>query len=209
MLLPLFPLQLVVFPGEDLKLHIFEPRYKQLIRECESEGITFGIPAFVDGKLAEYGTEMTLAEVFRVYDEGEMDVLVQGIRPFHLTRFIREAPGKLYAAGEVECIENDPDALGAPLDELMDLYTRLHHLFQTDLNQHTFGQPNLSFRLAHEVGLTLEQKVGFLGIPREGDRLAALADHLRNVLPILEAAEHAKKHIRGNGHFKKLPRLDL
>ncbi len=209
MLLPLFPLQLVVFPGEDLKLHIFEPRYKQLIRECESEGITFGIPAYVEGKLAEFGTEMALARVFHVYEEGEMDILVQGQRPFHLSRFIREAPGKLYAAGEVECIENDPDTQDAPLDELMDLYSRLHQLFQTNRDQHDFSQLYLSFRLAHEVGLTLEQKVGFLGIPREGDRLIALAEHLRNVLPILEAAENAKKHIRGNGHFKKFPSLDL
>ena len=80
--LPLFPLQLVVFPGEKLKLHIFEPRYKQLVGECRDEKMTFGLPAFFDGRVAEYGTEMRLLTIFKTYDDGRMDIMTEGVAAF-------------------------------------------------------------------------------------------------------------------------------
>ncbi|MCL4691877.1 MAG: peptidase, partial [Candidatus Hydrogenedentes bacterium] len=103
--LPLFPLQLVVFPGEKLKLHIFEPRYKQLVGECQGEGITFGIPAYLEGRVAEFGTEMRLLNIFRTYENGEKDVLVEGVAAFQLLRFQRAIPDKLYSGGDVLVIE--------------------------------------------------------------------------------------------------------
>ena len=77
--MPMFPLQLVVFPGEHLNLHIFEPRYKQLILECEKEKKTFGVPSFIEGKMMEIGTEMRLIAVEKKYENGEMDVRTEGV----------------------------------------------------------------------------------------------------------------------------------
>ena len=73
--LPLFPLKLVAFPGERLNLHIFEPRYKQLIRECSENQITFGIPAFIDNKIVNIGTEIKLEKIENTYENGELDAV--------------------------------------------------------------------------------------------------------------------------------------
>lgn len=67
-------MSLVVYPGEDLNLHIFEPRYKQLISECKAQGKPFGIPAVVKNKVKELGTLVQVAEVVKVEDNGEMDI---------------------------------------------------------------------------------------------------------------------------------------
>ena len=72
--LPLFPLNVVAFPGEQLNLHIFEPRYKQLIAEIAQTNGTFGIPLFVNGRVAEYGTEMQLTNIEKVHPNGEIDI---------------------------------------------------------------------------------------------------------------------------------------
>jgi len=209
MYLPLFPLELVVFPGEKLKLHIFEPRYKQLICECRESGGTFGIPPFIEGKVAEYGTEVSLLNVFKTYDDGEMDILTEGQRAFRLKRFIREVPDKLYSGGEVTMLDNDADDSGVSIEELAKIYGQFHELLRTGYTRDRFDHQNVSFQLAQEVGLNLAQKVRLLSIPREGDRLQVLIDHLHQAIPVLEAAEETKKRLRGNGRFKQLPKLEL
>ena len=74
MKLPFFPLQSIFFPGETVPLHIFEPRYKQLIADCRANAITFGIPVFINNVM-EYGTEVQLVEVVNTYEGGEMDIV--------------------------------------------------------------------------------------------------------------------------------------
>jgi Lon protease-like protein len=209
MFLPLFPLELVAFPGEQLKLHVFEPRYKQLFAECESEGQTFGLPAFVDGRLAEYGTEMRLVQVFNRYPGGELDVLTEGVRVFHLERFVRETPGKLYAGAHVTFIENDSMSYPVTQEEVARQYRRFHELLQSPATREDFSKPNVSFEIAHEIGMTLIQKVKLLSIPREADRQLAIVEHLHNVIPMVEAAENTRKRVRGNGHFHKPPPLEF
>ena len=99
-LLPLFPLNLVAFPGEKLNLHIFEPRYRELVRDCFTEGLTFGIPPFLDNAVQELGTEMRLLSVEKTHTGGEMDIRTEAIGVFRVRKFLRQAPGKLYAAAE-------------------------------------------------------------------------------------------------------------
>ena len=78
--LPLFPLSLIVFPGEELRLHIFEPRYRQLIQECIDDQITFGIPAVMDADMGNIATEVVLEGVEKRYAEGRMDITTRGVR---------------------------------------------------------------------------------------------------------------------------------
>ncbi|NJL77077.1 MAG: hypothetical protein HC892_20750 [Saprospiraceae bacterium] len=106
-ILPLFPLQLVAFPGEALNLHIFEPRYRQLIQECETDGITFGIPAFIDGRVQEIGTEIELIAIEKRYGDGKLDVKTKGIGIFKIEEFLSRAPSKLYPGAKVKKIEDD------------------------------------------------------------------------------------------------------
>ena len=168
--LPIFPLQLVVFPGEKLKLHIFEPRYKQLIGECRDDDITFGLPAHIDGRVSEYGTEMRLINIFETYDDGRMDILADGVAAFHLDTFIREVPEKLYFGAQVTVLRNIPDAIPHTTDELARQYERLHELMRTGYMRDTFVTKNVSYQIAQEVGLTLSQKIELLALEKEADR---------------------------------------
>lgn len=210
-LLPLFPLQAVVFPGEQMRLHIFEPRYQQLMAECESEGITFGIPCHLHGGLADIGTEMRLLQIFQRYPDGESDILVEGVGVFRLQRFVRDVPGKLYSAGEVERL---PEGDAGPGVEsvrarLRERYETLREVLGLDPSEPLPDAPRLSFVLGQEMGLRLEQKLHLLAIRDEAERQEFLLKHLEEIIPVLEAAEETRRRVSGNGHFHKFPELEL
>ena len=207
--LPLFPLELVVFPGEHLRLHVFEPRYKQLIAECREGNTTFGIPAYINGGVAEYGTEMTLEQISKTYEDGEMDILTRGQRAFRLERFMRDVPGKLYSGGEVTFVENLESTTTVPKEALSQRFRRLHELLDTGYEREDFEGPNLSFQLGQEVGLTIYQKVKLLSLERESEREALIIEHMDEVIPKLEAVGETKRRIQGNGHFHRFPTLEL
>ena len=99
--IPIFPLSIVVYPGEDLNLHIFEPRYKQLIKECHEQKKPFGIPSVIDNKVQENGTLVQITEMTKVYDNGEMDIKTQGVQVFRILELIKEIPDKLYSGAIV------------------------------------------------------------------------------------------------------------
>jgi Lon protease-like protein len=199
----------VVFPGEKLKLHIFEPRYKQLIGECRDHNITFGIPAYMDGRVSEYGTEMRLVTISKTYDDGRMDILTEGIAAFHLDEFVRSLPDKLYHAAHVTIIGNDPTAYAITTDELATQYARLHNVMKTDYLRNSFSTKNVSFEIAQEVGLKLSQKVELLALEKESDRQLMLLNHLHTIIPVLEGVQETRRRIRQNGHFKTFPPLDV
>ena len=92
--IPIFPLAIVVYPGEALNLHIFEPRYKQLINECHAAKKPFGIPAVVKDKMSEMGTLMQITEISEVYDDGKMDIKTEGVQVFRILEVINELPEK-------------------------------------------------------------------------------------------------------------------
>lgn len=207
--LPMFPLQLVVFPREKIHLHVFEPRYKQLIHECRDDSITFGIPPYLDGKIVEYGTEMHLMDIVQTYDNGEMDIIAEGVRVFHLHSFTKVAPEKLYPAGTVTFIENDPASEPGMTDQLAAAFAEFHRLLDTGYERDRFDTPSVSFQIAHEVGMTIEQKVHLLAEPKEALRQRLLVQHLNQAIPLLEAAKATERRIRRNGHFVKLPPIDL
>ena len=98
---PIFPLGIVVFPGEQLNLHIFEPRYKQLINECQNEKKLFGIPSVIDNRMQDYGTLMSITEITTVYDNGELDIKTRGSQVFRVLEVIKEIPEKLYSGAIV------------------------------------------------------------------------------------------------------------
>ena len=108
-LLPLFPLQMVVFPTEKLNLHIFEPRYKQLIREVEHNKTTFGIPAFIDGKVMPIGTELKLVSIEKKYDNGELDIKTIGVGVFMTKEFYMVTPNKLYPGADIKRLKNEAE----------------------------------------------------------------------------------------------------
>ncbi len=203
--LPLFPLNLVIFPGESLNLHIFEPRYRQLVNECLAEEKSFGIPAFIDGKLPGYGTRVEIMTLDKRYDDGQLDIKTEGVSVFRLLNFENPAPGKLYAGGR---IVNVPAGGGysALSDQLIKQVAELYDLLETDAD-YDETQPNLSYQVAHKVGLSVEQEYTLLTLTEETERQQFLLWHLDKVIPVLADMERTKQRIRMNGHFKNLDPL--
>src|SRR5437762_2436263 len=99
--IPIFPLDIVVYPGEALNLHIFEPRYKQLIKECIAAQKPFGIPAVLERRIEQYGTVIEIVELVKEYDNGEMDIKTKGAQIFRVLEVIKELPEKLYSGAIV------------------------------------------------------------------------------------------------------------
>nr|WP_299708490.1 LON peptidase substrate-binding domain-containing protein [uncultured Pontibacter sp.] len=202
--MPLFPLNVVVFPGEKLNLHIFEPRYKQLINDCVESDSTFGIPTYINNGVGLYGTEIKLLNVEKKYETGEMDICTQGMGIFKIIEFDRTAPGKLYAGGKVEEVEDiaDEDIVTRVQiqEKLQELYTSLgiSNIF-LDL-----PEDFKSYDIAHHLGLNTEQEYTLLQCNSEALRQEMILQHLNQVLPIVAETERLKERVKLNGHFKNL-----
>lgn len=206
--LPFFPLKLVAFPGERLNLHVFEPRYKQLINECLEEGKTFGIPVYHENEIRDFGTEMKVIKVVREYPTGEMDINTVGVHAFKIHSFEEQVKGKLYAGGKVSLIENQMDADDNDFKRLRELAKSLVSLIKMDEKLDVEVMTH-SFELAHKMGLSLEQEYDLLQMTRESERLEYMINHLERALPIVREMEQAKNKIKMNGHFKNLDPLNF
>lgn len=202
--LPLFPLQLVAFPDEKLNLHVFEPRYKQMITECHEQGTTFGIPAFIDGKVMDVGTEMQLVNIQETYDNGEMDIKTKGIGLFKITNFYKQYKDKLYAAGDILPFnytrEGDVDISQGIIEGVQELFGLLK------INKPIPEDPStlFTFDLAHHVGLSVEQEYQLLSIKEEIQRQQYMLDHLRQLIPTVREMQRLKERVQMNGHFKNI-----
>ena len=205
--LPFFPLNLVAFPGEELNLHVFEPRYKQLVNECLDQGTTFGIPAYIHNKL-ELGTEVEITELVKTYSDGRMDIRTKGLAIFKVLDYENPVEGKLYSGGMVEIqkinLEVDPIKVGKIKSIMKDFYK----LLKVE-NPYLADEFNTSFSLAHKIGLSLEEEYQLLKISEETARLDFILEHLERTTPVVKELEKTKEKIAMNGHFKKLGPLDF
>lgn len=103
----MFPLGVFLLPGEEIPLRIFEPRYKQLIGECQENGNSFGIPYIIGDEIKTYGSEVELLNVVARNNKGEMVIMIKGVRNFHLLDFTETLPGKLYGGGIIEYVDDN------------------------------------------------------------------------------------------------------
>ncbi len=206
-MLPLFPLQLVVYPGEQLPLHIFEKRYQQLISDCKEEDISFGIPTYIDKKL-EYGTEVKLQKVAKEYPEGESDIICVGTRIFRIKNFYQQFPGKLYSGAKVEYLEDNDSSAQDLQEELLKNIAILYVELTID-SPPVFDIPFVSYQVAHKIGLALHQEYHLLTLRSELERLQYLIGHLKVTIPVVREMNRAKEVIQMNGHFKNFDPLDF
>lgn len=202
--IPIFPLGIVVYPGENLNLHIFEPRYKQLIKECSENKKSFGIPAVIDNRLQERGTLMTVTEVSKVYDNGEMDIKTKGERVFRTLEIIKEVPDKLYSGAIVNYPDNKEQGDIELMRRVMNGIRELHKLLNVSKDFNKPDEELKTYEVAHHVGLTLQEEYELLGLMDELQRLEYLKRHLTKVLPLVAEMEGLKEKIKQNGHFKNL-----
>ncbi|PCJ60831.1 MAG: hypothetical protein COA73_07990 [Candidatus Hydrogenedentota bacterium] len=186
MLLALFPLQLIIFPGEEIPLHIFESRYRQLIAECRDEGIAFGMPLAMDGKISQYGTEVELVKIIRTYETGEMDIVVRGKRIFKIDDVVTEVPDKLYSGAMISWLDID-----ATFDEAVqeNVLRKFKHALKLANKEFPIPSPipaNISYIITPKLGLTPAQKLEILSANPESKRQEILLRHLDRVIEALK-----------------------
>jgi hypothetical protein len=202
--LPLFPLSLVVYPGEEVRLHIFEARYRQLIEECLEEGTTFGIPVVIDQQAKQIATELEVLSMDRKHQGGEMDVSTRGLHRIDIQEFFRVSPGKLYPGGMVEQISDDYTTDPGLQEVVFGLLSQLHQAL--GITKQLAKEPSevQSFLLAHHIGFTLEQEFELLSIGSESDRLLYMRHHLEQTIPVVLQTERLKAKAKLNGHYKNI-----
>ena len=208
--IPIFPLGIVVYPGEKVHLHIFEPRYKQLILECKESEKPFGVPTVLNNRLQEIGTLVQISDIVQTYENGEMDIKTQGLKVFRILEVIKSVPEKLYSGAIVNYPENELDEGNRKLmQNVIRGVKELHRLLNISKDFKKPEEELKSYDVAHHAGLSLEEEYELLGLMKELQRQEYLKRHLHKVLPMLMEMEQLKEKVKLNGHFRNLSALDL
>jgi len=202
--LPLFPLKLVAFPEEELNLHIFEPRYKQLIRECEQNGTTFGIPTFLNNKVMDFGTEIELIKIVKKGTDGSMDIKTRGIGIFKIHEYYTIISDKMYSGGDIERMSGNENGDPFLYSKILDLTQQLFEYLSIQKDIPTDKSNFSTYEMAHHVGFSIEQEYKFLTIGDESDRQEFMMEHLEHLIPIVKDMERLRKRVEMNGHFKNI-----
>lgn len=202
--IPIFPLGLVVYPGENLNLHIFEPRYKQLIKDCQASGKPFGIPSVIKDKVTEMGTLVSITAISKEYEDGKMDIKTKGESVFKILEVVKELPEKLYSGAIVTYPDNNAKRSAAKMKLILEGIRALHDRLGVTKDFEKQDAELISFDVAHHAGLSLEDEYHLLELPQELQREEFLKRHLTKVLPIMEHMDLLKGKIKMNGHFKNL-----
>jgi len=197
--LGLFPLDLVLLPTERIPLHIFEPRYKELIAECLSEEREFGL-LFGDREgLRDVGTRAAVVEVVERFPDGKLNIVIEGHERF---RLVGLTEGRSFATGEVEPLADEAGVSEREQRETaLDLYRRLAELVEAEIDELDPDSGVLSFELASRVDFGVERKQELLELTSEPERLARVADLLGKAIDAIrlerELAERAAMNGRG------------
>lgn len=202
--IPLFPLAIVVYPGEELNLHIFEPRYKQLINDCFAAKKPFGIPPVLNNKVSEAGTLVEIIEISKLYENGEMDIKTKGTAVFKILEKIQELPDKLYHGAIVTYPQTGYRSNAALMKKILDGVRELHQFLHVTKK---FAKPDEelnSFDIAHHAGMTIEDEYSLLEYDDEQHRQEFIKRHLVKLLAVMAQMNLLKNKIKLNGHFKNL-----
>src|ERR1041385_7251797 len=207
--IPIFPLGIVLYPGENLNLHIFEPRYKELINECITAKKPFGIPVVINNKVEEYGWLAEITEVSKKYENGEMDIKTKGIKIFRVLEVIREVPDKLYSGAIVNYPDNK--IIGNPelMKKVMNSIRDLHKLLKVTKDFKKDDADLSCYDVAHDIGMSLQEEYELLMLLDERQRIEYVKRHLTKVIPLVAGMEALKEKIKLNGHFKNLPGIEI
>lgn len=202
--IPLFPLEIVVFPGEQLNLHIFEPRYKQLILDCQRDDLIFGIPFYQKGRDIEYGSTVQLEKIVKTYPNGSMDINTIGLNPIAVKRFVKKFSNKLYPGGYIEELLWDKEGDLRLVQKIIKMLKELYEYMDIKSLPKHMKDNFITFDIGHKIGFNQIQEYNLLQIPGEVDRQEYVINHLSNLIPKVMEIEEMRKKIQMNGHFKNI-----
>jgi Lon protease-like protein len=199
-LLPLFPLDVVLLPGTPLPLHIFEPRYKEMMGECLADSSPFGVIRALEEGIAEVGCTAEIVTVTKQYADGRMDLISEGRKRFEVLEVNQD---RSFLRAEILLVT---DETGAPDSEdrvrAIQVHLEILSLAGAVQDLSAADQNALSFYLAGSLPLDLDFKQKLLAMRSEGQRIRAVADYLENILPNLRRAARAREKAGGNGHAR-------
>jgi Lon protease-like protein len=215
LLIPLFPLEIVLFPEEILPLHIFEERYKQMIAECLAKGehappeAEFGIVRAQEDKLQTVGCTAGVVQVMHRYEDGRLDILTVGRRRFEILFTNQDKP---YLRGAVAFFEDDDlsQPAASEIEQARSLLGEvLRRLKIADVESSPLpGKTrSASFQIAARLPLGLEFKQRILVMRDERERLHQVTKVMEKLIPALDFREKARTKASGNGDAKLGGRL--
>jgi Lon protease-like protein len=197
-LLALFPLDLVLFPGTPLPLHIFEPRYKEMIGECLEQKKQFGVIRAQDTNLADVGCTAEILAVTKQYDDGRMDIVAQGRDRFELIEVNQE---RAFLRGEILLVEDDADRpSAAERSHAIELHRQILALANAQQDLPEGQDALLSYHLAGSLPLDLDFKQKLLSLRSEARRIQTVIEYFEGILPNLRRAVTIRQKAGGNGH---------
>jgi uncharacterized protein len=177
--LPMFPLNLVLLPGETCKLYIFEQRYRQMVEECLLNGASFGVPFIERGELKEYGSELKIKRVLKTYENGSMDILVEGVRLFRLKTFKEVLRPKLYGAGTIEPIESEPRII---MNNLQDAVVNYYNSVEDKLTDYETVSKLTIYKVAAGLQLSASEKFRLITTAHQQQYLLNILNFRMHVL---------------------------
>jgi len=198
-LLALFPLDVVLFPGTPLPLHIFEPRYKEMISECLEQKKPFGLVRANKEALAEVGCTAVILNVIKKYEDGRLDIAAEGKQRFEIIQLNQE---RSFLQGEVVFFDDEPSKVS---EEDSQKVLQLHGQLFEVLGQATEVQPassGVSFQLAHELPVDLDFKQALLEMKSESERVETLIEYYKATIPKVERTLRVREKASGNGHVQ-------
>jgi Lon protease-like protein len=197
--IPLFPLNVVLLPGVELPLHIFEPRYREMVKNCLEEKSEFGMLLSLPKGLARVGCTAEILNVAKRYQDGRMDILTSGRAPFRVVELFQENP---LLEGHVDYLEDREIAAPPRIQrELVELFEACHTLIFDDYPKNLDGAAPqaLSYLVAAALPMDLLWKQQILELRSEADRQERLVAYLREWAPHLQKAGSSRQRAAGNG----------
>jgi len=198
-LLPLFPLDLVLLPGVPLPLHIFEPRYKEMIKECLDNNRHFGILRSHGESLATIGCTAEIINVLKTYPDGRMNILAEGKKRFEVLTINQD---RAFLQADVFYLDDDSEtAPSTDLEAALRLHGQIMQLAGAQAEDMTHvDRAQLAYRLAGSLPFDPDFQQALLEMSSEGQRMRAIISYFQRILPMLERNARAKRKAGGNGH---------
>jgi Lon protease-like protein len=196
-LLPLFPLEIVVFPSAPLPLHIFEPRYKEMIGECLTQDRPFGMVRAKENALSAIGCSARIVTVIRKYEDGRLDIAAEGAQRFEIIQVNQE---RSFLQAEVAFFEDETSTVSK---NAADAVIQLHEQLFAVLGQTVEIERDadfLSFHLAQDLPVDLDFKQTLLEMKSEAERIETLTEYYRATIPKIETSLRVRQRASGNGH---------
>jgi uncharacterized protein len=188
-ILPYFPLNISLLPGEDLPLRIFEPRYKQLINDCEEKKLSFGIPYVKNGKMQDFGAECKVKQVVATNSKGEMVIVAEGIAIFEVLSFKDTLNGKLYGGGKIKLFDPDQELKNNELLRLLIHYT---DNMDTEFLKNVKGNEIRVYDVAKALNLSSDDKHQFISLQQQDKQELFLIGQLKYLFKLREQEKMLK-----------------